>query len=143
MVILLKHTKLVGYGTMKFSTKAEYGLKAIVNLAQAYPRQKSIKTLSDEESVSVKYLERLMGTLRKKGLVNSEKGSSGGYTLARLPQDIPVGEIIEALDGPIAPMKCSGSLCAKNCASSSIWIELENQIKKTLYSTTLKKLIKK
>lgn len=128
---------------MRFSTKAEYGLKAMVNLAKAYPGQKSIKTLADEESVSSKYLERLMGELRKNGLVLSEKGKSGGYVLSRKPKEIPVGAIVEILDGPIAPMKCSGAACAKNCISSSIWIEVENQIKKTLYKTTLKKLISK
>lgn len=126
---------------MRFSTKAEYGLKAMVNLAKDYPMQKSIKTLSDEEGVSLKYLERLMGELRKKGLVKSEKGKSGGYALAKTPASMPVGEIVEILDGPIAPMKCSNSACAKTCASSSIWIEVEKQIKKTLYKTTLKKLI--
>ena len=128
---------------MKFSTKAEYGLKAMVNLAKIYPAQKSIKILADEESVSSKYLERIMGELRKNGLVRSEKGKSGGYSLSKSPQKIPVGEIVEILDGPIAPMKCSGAICAKTCVSSSIWIEVENQIKKTLYKTTLKKLISK
>lgn len=128
---------------MKFSTRAEYGLKAMLNLAHSFPAQKNITELSKEESISSKYLERLMGTLKKEGLVVSSRGTAGGYTLSKKPSKMTAGEIVEALDGPIAPMGCSGSECAKNCASSSIWIELEKQIKKTLHSSTLEKLINK
>lgn len=130
---------------MKFSTRAEYGLKAMINLAYDFPVQKNIKELSKEESISPKYLERLMGTLKKSGLVLSTKGQSGGYTLAKKPAQITAGEIVEALDGPIAPMKCTSYKCtiAATCNSSSIWTELEQQIKKTLYKYTLKNLITK
>ena len=68
---------------MKFSTRAEYGLKAMVNLAKCYPAQKNIKEICREENVSVKYLERLVGELRKNNLVKSQKGKSGGYTLSK------------------------------------------------------------
>ena len=130
---------------MRFSTRAEYGLKAMLNLAHNFPEQKSIKELSMEESISPKYLERLMGTLKKSGLVLSTKGQGGGYVLSKKPSVMTAGEIIEALDGPIAPMKCTSSNCAiaKTCNSSTIWTELEQQIKKTLYGYTLKKLIHK
>ncbi|HBP01443.1 MAG: Transcriptional regulator, BadM/Rrf2 family [Candidatus Moranbacteria bacterium GW2011_GWE1_49_15] len=130
---------------MKFSTRAEYGLKAMINLAHTFPGQKSIKELSEEESISLKYLERLMGTLKKNGLVLSTKGQSGGYVLSKKPSQMTAGEVIEALDGPIAPMKCTSSNCAiaKSCNSSTIWTELEHQIKKTLYGYTLKKLTDK
>lgn len=126
---------------MKFSTKAEYGLKAIVNLAGSYPQVKSIKTISDEEMISLKYLERLMGTLREKGLVKSLKGKNGGYELIDKPENITAGNVIEALDGPIEPMGCSGSGCSKNCPSSKVWMQLEKQMKKTLNEVTLGSLI--
>src|SRR5476651_1134430 len=97
---------------MKFSTKAEYGLKAMTNLAQCFPEQKTIGDIAKEENISQKYLERLMGLLRNGGVVQSSKGKQGGYTLDRNPKKIAVGEIIEILDGEIAPMRCVGKFCA-------------------------------
>lgn len=129
---------------MKFSTKAEYGLKAMVNLAQCYPDQKTIGDIAVEEDISQKYLERLMGILRDGGVVQSLKGKLGGYVLSRDPKKIPVGEIIEILDGEIAPMRCVGKFCAAEhkCPSSVVWNTLGQQIKKTLYSIKLNTLIK-
>ena len=129
---------------MRFSTRAEYGLKAIVNLAQCYPKQKNIKTISKEEGISVKYLERLVNELRKNNLVKSQLGKSGGYTLAKNPKLIRVGEIIEILEGSISPMKCFGKKCVLEhaCSSSIVWNKLGEQIRKTLYGIRLSELIK-
>jgi Rrf2 family protein len=129
---------------MQFSTKAAYGLKAMVNLAQCFPNQKSIKELAAEENISHKYLERLMGILRNSGLVESTKGKMGGYFLARNPKKILAGEIIEVLDGEISPMRCVGKFCVyeNSCPSSKVWNMLGQQIKKTLYSIKLSSLVK-
>jgi Rrf2 family protein len=129
---------------MKFSTKAEYGLKAIVNLAQHYPKQKTTKDIAEQEGISQKYLERLLGKLRDRGVIESNKGKLGGFVLAKDPKKIPVGEIIELLDGDIAPMRCVGKFCAsqKKCPSSLVWITLGEQIHKTLYKIKLSDLIK-
>jgi Rrf2 family protein len=128
---------------MQFSTRAEYGLKAMANLAKSYPAQKNIKTISKEEGISVKYLERLVNELRKNNLVKSQLGKSGGYTLAKNPKAIKVGEIIEILEGTIAPMKCVGKKCIleHNCTSSVVWNKLGEQIRKTLYGIRLSELI--
>ncbi|MFZ2193451.1 MAG: Rrf2 family transcriptional regulator [Candidatus Moraniibacteriota bacterium] len=129
---------------MKFSTKAEYGLRAMVNLAGCFPELKNIKNISQEEKISAKYLERLIGELREKNLLKSLKGKNGGYVLARKPQEITAGEIIETMEGPMVP-KCYGNQCThmKDCASSFVWIKLGEQIKKTLYGIKLSDLIKK
>jgi len=129
---------------MKFSTRAEYGLKAMANLAKDFPAQKTVKDISREEKISAKYLERLMGELRNRKLVKSHKGKSGGYVLARKPSAIRVGEIVEVLDGPIAPMKCVGKFCAlkRECSSNFVWMKVGEQIKKTLYDIKLSDLIK-
>jgi Rrf2 family transcriptional regulator, cysteine metabolism repressor len=129
---------------MKFSTRAEYGLKAMANLAKDFPTQKTIKDISREEKISAKYLERLMGELRNKNLVQSHKGKNGGYVLGKNPKSIRVGEIVEILDGPIAPMKCVGKFCVlkKECSSNFVWKKVGTQIKKTLYSIKLSELIK-
>ena len=130
---------------MQFSTKAEYGLKAMANLAKHYPEQRTLRELAMDENISQKYLERLMNILRKDGLVVSSKGKLGGYILANKPSDIPVGAIIESLDGTIAPMKCVGTLCAseKSCPSSKVWKKLGKTIHETLYAMSLNELMGK
>lgn len=129
---------------MKFSTRAEYGLNAIINLASRYPEKRSISDISQEEKISLKYLEHLMGELRKYGIVKSTKGKNGGYALSKNPKLIKAGEVIEILEGSLAPMKNSCQLCShiKNCSSSSVWITLGKEIRKTLYGIKLSDLIK-
>ena len=127
---------------MQFSTKAEYGLRAMVSLARAYPGQKNITEISVEENISAKYLETLMGKLRRNNLVKSQKGKSGGYTLEKNPREISAGAIIEILEGAIVS-KCNGNNCQKShvCASSLVWNKLAFQIKKTLFAIKLSELI--
>ncbi len=114
----------------------------MVALARAYPEQKNITEISQEENISAKYLETLIGKLRKNNLVKSQKGKSGGYTLIKNPKLISAGEIIEIMEGPIVS-KCDGSKClkAKVCASSLVWNKLAFQIKKTLFAIKLNELI--
>jgi len=128
---------------MKFSTKAEYGLKAMVNLAKNEGQSKNIKMIAKEESISVKYLERLLNVLRKEGLVESFKGAGGGYMLKKPAGKISVAEIVIALEGPIAPMKCVGKTCRMEhaCSSKAVWEVLGAQIEKTLGNIKLNKLI--
>lgn len=126
---------------MKFSTKGEYGLRAAVNLARCYPQKKSIKDISSEEKISVKYLERLMGELRKNNIVKSFKGKEGGYVLFEHPERIKIGSVIESTEGPIS-IKCyrSGCKMLHKCPSSYVWVKLGEQIRKTLYGIKLSDL---
>ena len=100
--------------------------------------------MTETEEISQKYLERLLGNLRDGGVVESSKGKLGGYTLSKNPKRITVGEVIEILDGEIAPMRCVGKFCAAEhkCPSSIVWNTLGQQIKKTLYNIKLSDLIK-
>lgn len=129
---------------MKFSSKAEYGLKAMVNLAKSNGKSKTIRLIAKEEGISVKYLERLLNVLRKCGLVESFKGANGGYILNRPSGKINLAEIIIALEGPIAPMKCIGEICRmeQNCQSKIVWQKVGIQIEKTLKNMKLSDLIK-
>jgi len=128
---------------MRFSTRAEYGLRAIVSLAKDYPSQKSLKEISRQEKISVKYLERLFVVLKKAKLIISAKGKYGGYTLAKNPKMMNAGEVIEILEGTIAPMKCVETKCYAHCgcASKLVWMKLGAQIRKTLYAIKLSDLI--
>ena len=128
---------------MKFSTKAEYGLRAMVVLARDYPYLKSIAEISFEENISAKYLEQIFIKLKKAAIVVSQKGKSGGYTLTREPRQITVGDIVEILEGKIEPTKCYSAECKNNqCASKKVWVKLSQEIKKTLDNIKLSDLIK-
>lgn len=126
---------------MQFSTKAEYGLRATVVLAKAYPKLKSISEISREENISAKYLEQLFGALKQNGIVISFKGKSGGYTLGKIPSKVSVAEIVEALEGRLEPMQCQSSACANSkCPSKKVWVKLGKEIKKTLKGIKLSEL---
>lgn len=128
---------------MKFSTRAEYGLRATVYLAKSYPYLRSINEISIEENISAKYLEQIFNKLRRSGIVLSQKGKGGGYTLVKDPQQIKIGEIIEAMEGKIEPTKCNRPECINSkCASKKVWIKLSQEIKKTLDNIKLSDLVK-
>jgi len=127
---------------MKFSSKAEYGLRAMVFLAKEYPYLRSITEISLEENISAKYLEQIFIQLKKNDLIVSQKGKSGGYTLSRKPDQISVGEIVETLEGKIEPTKCYSAQCENStCASKKVWVKLSQEIKKTLDNIKLSDLI--
>lgn len=113
----------------------------MVNLAGCFPAQKNLKNISREEKISLKYLERIVGELRKNNLLKSTKGTTGGYMLAKNPKSINVSEIVEILDGPIEPTKCSLCGIEKKCSSSFVWIKLGKEIKKTLNNIKISDLL--
>lgn len=129
--------------SMRFSTRGEYGLRAAVNLARCFPMRKNLKEISQEEKISMKYLERLFSEMKNGGIVKSIKGKNGGYVLGDEPAKIAVGKIIELTEGPIA-IKCYGTKCQRinECPSSIVWIKLGEQIRKTLYDIKLGDLLK-
>ncbi|MFC1608567.1 RrF2 family transcriptional regulator [Patescibacteria group bacterium] len=127
---------------MQFSTKTEYGLRAMVVLAEKYPETNSIAEISEQEGISQKYLERIIQELRKSDLVVSFKGKSGGYVLSRNPREIRVSEIVESLEGSLDETKCTSKECAsKKCPSKKVWITLGREVKKTLYKIKLSDLL--
>ncbi len=131
---------------MKFSTKAEYGLRALVNLAQQ-DGYYSLSQIAKEEHISLAYLERLFAKLKKAEIVISQKGVKGGYKLAKPLNKINVREIFEALEGNLSPYNCDclnlNSLCKIDCTCNIkvVWQKLEKEIIKTLNSISLKDLI--
>jgi Rrf2 family protein len=90
---------------MKITKKGEYGLRAILALACVYgERTLTLRELSSREKLPLKFLEQIMMILKKNNLVTSIQGKFGGYSLARPPQEITLGEAIRAIEGPLAPM---------------------------------------
>ncbi len=92
---------------MMFSTKAEYGVRVMVELArQAGDEPIPLAEIAERGGLPLAYLEHLAARLRKAGLVDSRRGSRGGYLLARSPTEITMAEVVEALEGSIAPIEC-------------------------------------
>lgn len=129
---------------MKFSTKARYGIKAMVDIALGYGSRLSVTQLAEKQGVSVAYLEQLIAGLRKAGLVESARGASGGYTLSRPPEEISVGEVLRALEGSTAILDCvgvessGGCENACSCSARPLWLKLQQKIDDVLDSTTIK-----
>jgi Rrf2 family protein len=133
---------------MIFSTKSEYGLRALVNLAKNQEKEPySLAKIAKEEKISLAYLERLFASLKKAKIVVSVKGVKGGYKLAKLAAKISIKDIFTALEGSLAPYVCAGigGLCAKkgcDCQSKIVWQKLDQGIGKILNSIKLSDLIK-
>ena len=130
---------------MKLSTRGKYGLYAMVYLAQhAGDGCQPLKAVA-EIGVQEDYLEQLLGGLRRAGLVTTVRGAQGGYSLARAPEEITVGDIINALEGPLNISECVGdeSCCHKSgeCRSRRLWEYLTRSIDNLLDSITLRDML--
>lgn len=139
---------------MMFSTKAEYGVRVMVELAQrADGEPVPLAEIATRGELPLAYLEHLVARLRKAGLVGSRRGSRGGYMLARSPRQITMAEIVEALEGSIAPIDCitaraDGSIvCTREsdpahvCPTKLLWTRVRFAIVHTLQETTLADLL--
>jgi Rrf2 family protein len=94
---------------LMLTSKARYGLKAMAILAKRFGQMElvSVEEIAELEGIPIKFLETTLTQLRKRGLLISRRGPSGGFMLARAPEKITVAEVIRTLDGPFAPTTCS------------------------------------
>lgn len=128
---------------MKLSSKTHYGLMACHILGRNYPENTvSASALESYISVSGKYLEKIMRMLSKRGIVSASRGASGGYYLAKPPEEIKIGEIVRALEDDMEIIECvtKEGKC-KCCPSSRVWKRLYNGINELLDSMTLKEML--
>ncbi|HEY7892927.1 MAG TPA: Rrf2 family transcriptional regulator [Solirubrobacteraceae bacterium] len=139
---------------MMFSTKAEYGIRVMVGLARHDSGDPvPLAEIAEHDGLPLAYLEHLVARLRKAGLVDSRRGSRGGYLLAREPEQITMAEIVEALEGSIAPIECisqgpDGSIVcsresdpAHSCPTKLLWTRVRFSIISTLVQMTLADLV--
>ena len=134
---------------MKLSTKSEYGLRAMLNIAMNNSEEAtSITDIAKEEGLSVAYLEQLLNKLRRQGLLESVRGPKGGYVISRDTGDITVGDIVKTLEGSLYSAQCvatsqgSRNVCKKSngCVPRLVWVKLAKAIGECLDSITLKEL---
>ena len=127
---------------MKLSSKTHYGLMACHILAENYPDNTvSASALESRISVSGKYLEKIMRMLSARGIITANRGASGGYFLAKPPEEIKIGEIVRALEDDMQIIGCvmKGGKC--RCPSQAVWKRLYDGINEVLDGMTLKQML--
>ena len=130
---------------MKLSTRGRYGLRFMIELAlNSENKPILLKKISENQGISLKYLEQIAILLRNAGLIKSFRGQKGGYVLARPPENITITEILKALEGEIAIVDCVKfpKTCERfeNCPTVNLWKTINDKIVDYLNSTTLKDL---
>jgi len=137
---------------MKLTTKTQYGMRAIVDIAERGTKCSvpvPVSAISKREGIPVSYLEQLLNKLKKEGLVKSVRGPHGGYLLARDPSKIRVYDIVCVLEGNLALVSCVDSSrtveCVRvdGCITKILWQKLNKSIEGVLKSVTLKDLSRK
>ena len=142
---------------MMFSTRAEYGVRVMVELARhgadGDRECVSLSEIADGDGLPLAYLEHLAARLRKAGLVESRRGARGGYLLARPAEEISMAEVVEALEGSIAPIECISEgadghlICTREtetdhvCPTKLLWTRVRGSVVRTLEETRLSDLV--
>ena len=90
---------------MQISAKTDYAVRALLSLAAREPELVKIDTVVTEQGMPRKFVEAILGELRRAGIVRSQRGADGGYALARPASDIKLGSVIRAVDGPLAEVR--------------------------------------
>ncbi|MDD8024870.1 MAG: Rrf2 family transcriptional regulator [Acidobacteriota bacterium] len=133
---------------IKLSTKGRYGTRLMVSLARHYRESQDtviLKSVADEEGISIRYLEQIIIPLKINKLVKSIRGAGGGYTLARAPKDIKLCDILHALEGSCSLVECveDESVCAKvsTCGTYEIWKTATHLMKDYFDNVSLQDII--
>jgi Rrf2 family protein len=130
--------------------KGKYGLKAMAHLAQFPPGEFThVVDIAAEQNIPKRFLNAILFELRSYGFVNSKMGKNGGYTLARAAETITVGEVVRAIDGPLAPIACASKTryqpcddCVSevNCPVRLVMIEAQRALSQVLDSCSLARM---
>jgi Rrf2 family protein len=131
---------------MRVSAKVDYAIRAMAELAAA-PGLVTAEQLASAQSIPPKFLESILSQLRTSGLVSSQRGSAGGYQLARPANEISIADVIRELEGPIATVRGvrPDELEYQGSAAGlrDVWLELRTQIRGVLEHTTLADVVHK
>ncbi len=138
---------------MKISTRARYGLKALIEVALSKDGECiSLKTISTNIGISENYLEQLMTSLRKDNIVATIRGAKGGYVLQKDPTEITVGDILRNLEkSELAPVSCvsstpdlscgCGEVCEGDCLAKDVWDKIYHDFNNIIDNITLQNVI--
>lgn len=134
---------------LNISTKGRYGLRAVLDMAIHQENDPiALSSIAERQGLSEGYLEQLMIPLKRAGLVRSIRGAQGGYLLVKEPKNIKVGDVIRALEGPLAPVACVNEdypeECqrAESCVTRMVWAKVRDSVAEVLDSFSLEDLVK-
>jgi len=125
---------------MILSKRTDYGMRILYELAVEPARYHSARVLSDRHRVPEAFLRKILQDLRQAGIVVAQKGRTGGYRLAQAPEEISVGQVLAALEGPVPKLACIvGENCEidEGCPTVPIWRYLERRISEELSQLSL------
>ena len=131
---------------MILSTKGRYGVRAVFEVAiNQQDGPVSIKTIAANQNLSELYLEQLFSKLKSNGIIKSVRGYKGGYLLNRQPDEITIGNILRALEGPLAPAECvmADWECenSESCIMHGVWQKIYDGINGVVDSMTIQDLV--
>lgn len=130
---------------MWISTRAQYGLRALLEIARA-GESITLKEVSKRQDISLHYLEQLAANLRRAGFIRSIRGAKGGYQLARPPSSITAYEVVIVMEGSIAPVACveADHECNASsvCGTQDLWKRVDNVVHDVLSASTLEDLMR-
>jgi Rrf2 family cysteine metabolism transcriptional repressor len=134
---------------MKLSTKTRYGTRALLDLA-IHQKGKSpvhLKDIAKRQEISLSYLEHIIIPLISTGIIKSVRGARGGISLAKAARHITLKDVVDILEGPIAPVECviSPQVCHRSgsCATRDVWSDVKKAIDQVLISSTLQDLVER
>jgi Rrf2 family protein len=126
---------------VKVSAKSDYAVRALLELAVANERPVKGERLAQAQEIPLKFLENILIDLRHAGIVRSQRGAEGGYWLARPPDEVTVGEVIRAVDGPLASVRGEApeDLDYDGAAANlqTVWIALRASLRTVVDEVTL------
>ena len=126
---------------MRVSAKADYALRAVIELAAAADRPVKGERIAQAQEIPLKFLENILGDLRHAGVVRSQRGAEGGYWLARPPDEISVAEVVRAVEGPIANVRGLGPETVEYAGPASplqlVWIAVRANLRAVLEGVSI------
>lgn len=133
---------------MKLSTRGRYSTRALLDLALHQGKGPvPLEDIAQREQISLQYLAHLMTPLIARGIVRSTRGPRGGISLAKAPEEIKLSEVIQLVEGSIAPTECidNPEVCSRSasCVTRDVWSELKKAMDGVLESTTLQDLVER
>ena len=133
---------------MKLTTKMRYGTRVMLELAVHYERGPvSLSEIAERQQLSEKYIESLASNLRSAGLLQSTRGSQGGYHLTRPPEQITLWDIFGVLEGPgpFVPCTADPGICQRRdvCVTQEVWASMYDASVRILQATTLADLVER
>lgn len=133
---------------MRVSMKTDYGVRAMIDLAMRFGQgYQQSHDIAERQRIPEAYLDQLLTTLRKAGLIRSVRGPQGGHALARSAAEITLGDVVEALEGPLIPIGCmdDSENCelGPSCAQREVWREVRRVVRDVLDSATIEEMARR